>query len=749
MILPLSYSKDMKTGLITVVLMCLLVQVLVAETGCFEHQYILEKSFAKFGVEFGNVSDVVVNEREQHVLVLQRSYPPVSVWSKNGTLLFTWKTKEIGYPHSLTLNQTGSETTVWIADMAGELAAGKTYGHCIKQFTYSGEYIQSIGECSKNSSGSGLVPVQFDRVTDLAISSKGYIYVTDGDIGGKNNRITIFDPNYNLVDVWNKRNTAGYDPLQFSLPHTIRIDRCDRVWIADTQNHRIQIVSSSGEFLKEWKCFNDSLVYGMDVDVQLGYVVITTKNKNQDSELLFLSLQSNDCSSKVGNCTVYRRMIIREDDPDFRLDLQNTMLHSVAIDSATECLYVSILPGSIPPLKFSPVSLPPLRNKNACRDSSKRIMWPTVWNATVLITPFDDGDLYTAIVEFRDDIHTIYVRVYGPNGEVIWDFLNIKDKTYTVHKNTCSESSDGQQTGWTTPGRDWFALYDKCECVGGQNISGMETVAWSCSKYKIRDWYWVHVDDGSAWRIFFNNKTNPIGLPVLGNYTMAHFSSYGEEVNNLNAAFALCTSESQRRLFNSKKLVKSTFLLNAECPNDFLFPDWPVFFHMTSTMIPVTLNNGEPLPAQVIYDWERKSQRTIMCELSQAYNANMTPDKTYIYYENLANHSIQCDSAVLSFGPPRPNWMTQDDCICKGIIKNNPSLSPYPDTFIAVCPVSEGRVFWTWFAHKDKHFLPLLFFETETPPEEGTGLALADYHTIYQGTVMIDLEDFEVPAKCL
>ena len=140
--------------------------------GCFQVQYVQDKLFAK-SLSFGNVSDVVVNERDKHILVLQRSYPPVSVWDKEGNLLFVWETQEIGYPHSLTLDQTRNETTIWITDMASELAAGKVYGHCIKQFTYTGKFIQSIGVCSRNSSGSSLNPAQFDRVTDLAINSKG------------------------------------------------------------------------------------------------------------------------------------------------------------------------------------------------------------------------------------------------------------------------------------------------------------------------------------------------------------------------------------------------------------------------------------------------------------------------------------------------------------------------------------------------------------------------------------------------
>ena len=244
--------------------------------------------------------------------MLQRSYPPVSVWSTNGTLLFIWETQKIGYPHSLTLDRTSSdETTVWITDIAGEgeLLAGKVYGHCIKQFTYNGKFIQSVGSCSLNTSGSGLDPLEFNRVTDLAINSSGYIYITDGDISGSNNRVIIMDPNYHVVNVWNKENKPGSEPFQFNLPHSIDIDWCDRIWIMDTLNHRIQIISSNGTFLGEWNYLNNSLVYGIDISSKLGFVVITTETTSGDPEIIFLLIHSQrgDCSqlSNFGACSVH------------------------------------------------------------------------------------------------------------------------------------------------------------------------------------------------------------------------------------------------------------------------------------------------------------------------------------------------------------------------------------------------------------------------------------------------------------
>ena len=201
----------------------------------------------------------------------------------------------------------------------GELSplAGKIYGHCVKHFTYSGVFIQSIGSCGLNTSGSSLDPLQFGRVTDLAINSMGYIYIADGNIGGINNRVVVLDPNYHIVDVWNKENNPGSEPLQFNLPHSLDIDWCDRVWITDTLNHRIQIISSNGTFLGEWNCLDNSLVCGIDISSNSDFVIVTTKTSSGDPEIISLPIQSQtgDCSqlANFGTCSVHRRFAIKQD----------------------------------------------------------------------------------------------------------------------------------------------------------------------------------------------------------------------------------------------------------------------------------------------------------------------------------------------------------------------------------------------------------------------------------------------------
>ena len=85
-----------------------------------------------------------------------------------------------------------------------------------------------------------------------------------------------------------------------------------------------------------------------------------------------------------------------------------------------------------------------------------------------------------------------------------------------------------------------------------------------------------------------------------------------------------------------------------------------------------------------------------------------------------------------------------------GTIKNNSMLSPWPSTVIAVCPLENRRVFWTWFGIETNsyNYTPVIFLETLAPPHEGTNLAFADYHDFYPGKMLVNVLNFIVPKQC-
>lgn len=53
-----------------------------------------------------------------------------------------------------------------------------------------------------------------------------------------------------FVKEWGKRGSA---PGEFNTPHSIIVDKQDRVLVADRENYRVQIFDANGVFQKEWK----------------------------------------------------------------------------------------------------------------------------------------------------------------------------------------------------------------------------------------------------------------------------------------------------------------------------------------------------------------------------------------------------------------------------------------------------------------------------------------------------------------
>ena len=86
----------------------------------------------------------------------------------------------------------------------------------------------------------------FNRPTGVAISPSGEIYVSDGY---GNARVHKFSPDGSLLLSWGE---PGEAPGQFKLPHSIWVDKQERVWVPDRENRRIQIFNKQGEFLDQW-----------------------------------------------------------------------------------------------------------------------------------------------------------------------------------------------------------------------------------------------------------------------------------------------------------------------------------------------------------------------------------------------------------------------------------------------------------------------------------------------------------------
>ncbi len=94
----------------------------------------------------------------------------------------------------------------------------------------------------RSGSGAG----EFKDPKDIAVSPDGHVYVADS----QNHRIQKFDLNGQFITEWGKR---GEGPGEFHTPVGLGIAGNGDVYVADTWNHRIQIFDSEGKFKTEWR----------------------------------------------------------------------------------------------------------------------------------------------------------------------------------------------------------------------------------------------------------------------------------------------------------------------------------------------------------------------------------------------------------------------------------------------------------------------------------------------------------------
>ena len=87
----------------------------------------------------------------------------------------------------------------------------------------------------------------FNRCTHIALCpDSGAIYVADGY---GNSCVHKYDPNGKLLFSWGE---AGTDPGQFNIVHNICTDKEGYVYVADRENHRVQVFDRNGKYETSW-----------------------------------------------------------------------------------------------------------------------------------------------------------------------------------------------------------------------------------------------------------------------------------------------------------------------------------------------------------------------------------------------------------------------------------------------------------------------------------------------------------------
>ena len=197
--------------------------------GSGEHRYRVVENWAKLpdGWEFRDVAAVAVDSKD-HVYVFNRGQHPMMVFDRDGNFLRSWGEGLFGRAHGIDID---SDDTLYCTDDGD---------HTVRKITTDGKVLLTIGVPNKPAPFLSGKP--FNRCTHTALSPKGEIYVSDGY---GNSCVHKYSPDGKHLMCWG---TTGTDPGEFNIAHNIATDEDGWVYVADRENHRVQVFDGNGKY---------------------------------------------------------------------------------------------------------------------------------------------------------------------------------------------------------------------------------------------------------------------------------------------------------------------------------------------------------------------------------------------------------------------------------------------------------------------------------------------------------------------
>lgn len=201
--------------------------------GTGEHRYRVVENFAKLpdGWQLTDVASVAVDSKDR-VYVFNRGAHPMVVLDREGNFLRSWGEGLFSRAHGLHID---ADDNLYCTDDGD---------HTVRKCTTDGKVLLTIGIPEKPSPFMSGDP--FHRCTHTALSPKGEIYVSDGY---GNARVHKFTPDGELMTSWGE---PGTDPGQFNIVHNIATDAEGFVYVADRENHRVQVFDGNGRYETQW-----------------------------------------------------------------------------------------------------------------------------------------------------------------------------------------------------------------------------------------------------------------------------------------------------------------------------------------------------------------------------------------------------------------------------------------------------------------------------------------------------------------
>lgn len=186
------------------------------------------------GWALGEVAGVAVDDRDDVYVFTRGTEHPLMVFDRDGNFLRSWgENGMFTKPHAIAF---GADGYLYCTDDGN---------HTVRKFTTEGKLVLEIGIPNRPAERFSGRP--FHRCTHTALSPRGDIFVSDGY---GNARVHKFSPDGELLMSWGD---FGSGIGEFNVPHNITTDPDGWVYVADRENHRVQVFDQNGRYETQWK----------------------------------------------------------------------------------------------------------------------------------------------------------------------------------------------------------------------------------------------------------------------------------------------------------------------------------------------------------------------------------------------------------------------------------------------------------------------------------------------------------------
>jgi DNA-binding beta-propeller fold protein YncE len=200
------------------------------------------------GMSLGLVSTLAVTP-DGVVVVAARNGPPITTFDPEGKFIGAWPAASASDPHGVNIAPDGSVVLV------------DRDAHEVQFATLEGHRSGALGVRHQPR-----FQAPFNHPTSAFVANDGECYVADGY---GNSMVHRFDSNGRHVSSWGR---PGEGAGEFSTPHSIWIDRRERVLVADRENNRVQLFSRDGDYIDSWYGFYHPMDISEDEE---GYIYVS------------------------------------------------------------------------------------------------------------------------------------------------------------------------------------------------------------------------------------------------------------------------------------------------------------------------------------------------------------------------------------------------------------------------------------------------------------------------------------------